>query len=484
MNIVDPIIFQARMNPEGLAICTPGTELHSVTYAQLVRIMNNIGRRALWEGLKRGDTVAILVQEKIFHAAILLALTRLGIVTVSARSTTLPKELAVTAVVTDRIAAFENAGRVLVVDLGWTEGDGKPMADRAVYQGEHDDICRIVLTSGTTGEAKGVAFSHRMVTERNARYHFIKGDRFAFSSRMYCDLGLASNPGFRFLVYMLTKGGTIFFHGDSPEGTAQAFDLYKIQNMFAGPAGLAEYLKFFEQFDEFQCHFDHITAGGGVMSKSLCERVRARMTPVLYLSYGATEACTMAAAPTHLIEDTPGAVGWVAPGVTIEIVDESDRVLPPGKEGIVRVRSAYVVPGYVGDPPAGRRSLRDGYFYPGDIGYLTADQLLVILGRDNLVLNLGGDKVAPEVVEQVLLSFRGIEDAAVFTRHEELGVPELAALIVSRASLDEEAIAAHCGEKLGAGFVPRRFVRVDRIPRNEAGKIERHRLPEVGARNP
>ncbi len=478
MNIVDPIIFQARMNPDGLAICTPGTAPESVSYRQLDHIMNNIARRALWEGLKSGDRVAIAVKEKIFHAAIILALTRLGIVTVSARSPTIPKELGVNAVITDTAASFENAGTVIVADLGWTQGDGKPMADRQVYQGKEDDVCRIILTSGTTGESKGVAFTHNMVTDRIGRHFFIKGNRFSNASRIYCDLGLGSAPAFQFLFYSLTRGGSIFFYGDSAESTVQAFELYKIQNMFAAPSGLAEYLQFFENFPEFQCSFDHITTGGGLLSKSLCERVQARMTPIVYSSYGATEACTVACAPSTAITKIPGAVGWVMPDVTVEIVDEAGRARASGKEGLIRVRSRYVAKGYFGDPP-GAQSLRDGWFYPGDLGYLNGDDMLVVLGRDNAVLNVKGDKVAPEIVEEAIMSFGAIIDAAVFTRMSDLGIPELYAAIVCRSAINEDALRAHCGPRLERAFLPVRFIQVDKIPRNEMGKIERHRLQEV-----
>ena len=469
------------MNPEGLAICTPGARINSVSYAGLVYMMNNVVRRAVWEGLKAGDVVGIHVADKILHAAILLALTRLGIVTVSMRSPKLPAELAVKAVVTDRRTAFENGGRMILADPGWAEGDGKPMPDTRVYRGGDEDICRIILTSGTTGEAKGVGFTHNMITGRIGRHNFIKGNRFSSVSRFYCDLGLASAPAFQFLFYFLTKGATIFFFGESPESTMQAFELYKVQSMFVAPSGLAEYLKFFEAYDQFQCNFDHISVGGGLLSRSLAERVQARMSPLVYSSYGATEACTVACAPSTAIASVAGAVGWVMPDVTVEIVDEADRAVASGKEGVIRVRSRYVVAGYVGNSAGGGDSLRDGWFYPGDTGYLTADGMLVVLGRKTAVMNVGGDKIAPERIEEVIKAYAGVEDVAVFTRMDELGVNELWAAVVSRAPVDDNALRAHCVQRLEAAFVPVRFVAVEKIPRNDMGKIERARLATLGS---
>jgi acyl-coenzyme A synthetase/AMP-(fatty) acid ligase len=347
-----------------------------------------------------------------------------------------------------------------------------------VYRSTGDDICRIMLTSGTTGDAKGVAFSHRMLIDRLQHYDVAKGPDFPFYSRVYCDLGLTTAAGFRHLLYMLTRGGTIFFYGEDAISTIQTFDLYKVQAMIASPYALGEYLKFFEEHGEFHCGFEHISAAGGIMSKTLSERVRARMTSNLVCAYGSTEAGSVACAQAHLIANVPNAVGHVAPWITVEIVDHAGQVLRPGKEGLVRIRGPYNVRGYVGDPEATAKAFRGGWFYPGDTGYLTEDKLLVILGREDAVLNIGGDKVGPEAVEQVLTSFAGIEQAAAFSVPDQFGNGELWAAIVAPSAINEGALRTHCGQHLAAMNIPVRFVTVAQLPRNEFGKLDRARLKE------
>jgi acyl-CoA synthetase (AMP-forming)/AMP-acid ligase II len=478
MNIVDPIAFQAKMNPEGPAICAPGTALDTITYGRLGRWMNNIGRMALARGLAPGNLVALSIKDKIFHAAIILGLARVGIVTVSGRNQNLPKELPVDAVIADGPHPFGNLNTILA-DPTWTMGDGKPIAEERAYRAGGEDICRIILTSGTTGEAKAVAFSHGMLAQRIAHYDFAKGNRFSHASRLYCDLGIGTAPGFRYMLYMLWKGGTIYFYGEDPESTLQAFDLHKIQNMVASPHGLAEYVKFYDAHSAFQCGFDHIISSGGLLSKALSERTRARMCTNLFSSYGATEAGTVAFAPAQVIAEIPGAVGYVVPGVSVEIVNDSDQILPIGKEGVVRIRSPNLVAGYMGNPGQSANSFRNGCFYPGDIGYLTRDRMLVISGREETRLNLGGDKVNPETIEEVVTSFSRIEEAAVFSAPNELGIEEVFAMIVSSAAVDEAELRAHCEKTLPDAFVPVRFFSVDRLPRSEMGKIERHLLLEL-----
>src|SRR5258708_6002506 len=268
MNIVDAILYQCKHRPSVAAICCPGTKLDVISYGRLERFINNIGRQALAMGIARGNVVAIMVTDKIFHAAIVLGLTRLGVITVSARHEKLPKELEV-------------------------------------------DVA--------------------------------KGPGFPFCARVYCDLGLTTAAGLRYLLYMLFKGGTIFFYGEDPVSTIQTFDLYQVQAMIASPYALGEYLKFFEAHGEFHCGFEHISCAGGIVSKTLSERVRARMTPNLVSCYGSTEAGSVACAPAHLIADVPNAVGHGAPWITVEIVDGSGQALRPGHEGVVRIRGPYNV---------------------------------------------------------------------------------------------------------------------------------------------
>src|SRR5262249_7646467 len=147
-----------------------------------------------------------------------------------------------------------------------------------------------------------------------------------------------------------------------------------------------------------------------------------------------------------------------------EIVDAADRPLPRGKEGIVRVRTAQAADCYFGDPDTSARHFRNGWFYPGDVGYLRDDNLLVVGGRQEALLNVGGDKINPEIIEEVLASFPAIADCAVVNLADELGIERIHALIVPRAVFAESDLRKHCAEKLQRVFVPVRFIAVEKIP--------------------
>jgi acyl-coenzyme A synthetase/AMP-(fatty) acid ligase len=477
MNIVDPILFQCKQNPPAAALCAPGTALNVISYARLERFINNIGRRALTTGIRPGDIVAIMVKDYIFHAAIALALARVGVATLSVSDLRLPAGLRVSAVLADARAPIDNPARlpIVPVDLGWTEGDERPIDDRFVSSGG-GDIARVLLTSGSTGMSKAIAVSHAMEMRRGARYLYAFGDQFAGCSRFFSDMGLGQSSSFRLLIYVLSRGGTFFFPGASVMDSLQTFELYKVQGLIASPGGLSGILRFYEANNAFRCGFSVIMTAGAPLHRSLSERVRARLGANLVSFYGTSETATIAAAPAHMGAVTPGAVGHVMPRVKVEIVDAERRVVPPGTEGSVRVRSSTLVDGYLGDPEQTRASFRDGFFHTGDLGYVTKDGVLVISGREKEVLNLGGAKVRPQIVEDILTAFNAVDEAAVFAVPDSLGVDELWALIVSGSRVDAEALRAHCEQSLAPALCPVRFVAVDRLPRNHGGKLERHRL--------
>src|SRR5262249_38816189 len=149
-----------------------------ISYNRLARFIENIGRRALAEGIAPGQTVAIQAKDHIFHAAIVLALANIGVATLSVREPAFPAGLKIDALITGTPKAASGLRdiHVLAADLGWTEG-GDPIDSRHLYRDDGDAVCRISLTSGSTGEAKAVAFSHALQAARLARYNHTYGGR-------------------------------------------------------------------------------------------------------------------------------------------------------------------------------------------------------------------------------------------------------------------------------------------------------------------
>jgi len=477
MNIIEPILFQAKCQPEAPALCSQGNDV--ISYARLVGQMASIAGRAMSLGIKRGDIVALSIDEPLLHAATILGLTQAGIISVSVAGQKPPAGLKIDAVISSRPYPFAPQAKHFILDFSWMTLGGSPIETSPFGSLASDKTCRIVLTSGTTGDPKAVALTHAMVMARNARFEYALGNRLSTCSRLYINMGLAAALGYQFLTYILARGGTIFFRGNSIENTLRSFEIFRIDAMLATPTTLAQLLDACDQHSSIEVHVATILSSGSLLPPSLVERVRPRLCSHLITGYGSTETAMSATAPAHRISHTPGAAGYVTPGMRIEVVDEMDRAVPAGVEGIVRISSEFGIDGYIDDPVESAQVFRDGWFYPGDLGSLTSDNLLVISGRQNDVLNAGGGKMAAEKVEAALLTCKGVREAAVFMATSARGVEEVWAAIVSSETVDAESLRAQCRLLIPAVFVPSHIVPLERLPTNTTGKIDRRGLKDI-----
>jgi acyl-CoA synthetase (AMP-forming)/AMP-acid ligase II len=166
--------------------------------------------------------------------------------------------------------------------------------------------------------------------------------------------------------------------------------------------------------------------------------------------------------------------------VTIEIVDDESKPLPLGREGHIRIRTPHIATGYVGDPETTARLFRDGAFYPGDVGRINAERMLIVTGRTKTALSVSGDTIDPEIIEEILCSFPAVEQAAAFNLDDTVGISKIHALLVASDGLDEQALRSHCAGRLRDAMVPVSFAKVDKIPRNAQGKIDRRAVLEIG----
>jgi acyl-coenzyme A synthetase/AMP-(fatty) acid ligase len=476
MNIVDPILFQCKWQPLAHALCAPGSKLGVITYGRLEKIIFNIGRKAREEGLLPGNVAVLFIKDPMLHYLFILGLSKIGVVTVSARDLHLPPELRVQAFIADWEVAPSDTTRAIMVNYEWLDGDGRPLDDLPGGSLSLNDPCRIILTSGTTGNPKAVARSTNQMLLRLHRMQTVYGSVLPDCSRVFMDMGFATGLAYSFLLWTLSRGGTLFIRSESAIRSLEAILAYQVPALVAAPKSLSEIAEASERVPGFHGNFDFILTGGSVVTKALSEHVRARLGSNLVISYGATETGVVASAPAHLIARIEGAVGFVAPGVDVDAVDASGEPVPAGQEGRIRIRSDYLVDGYVGDPDSAMQVFRDGAFFPGDMGVVTPERLLIITGREGARINLGGEKLAPERIEAIVTAFEKVSDSAAFAMRNPLGIDMLGIAVVWKGDVDEPGLREHIQSRLPPILQPALSVPVAAIPRNTSGKIDRAKL--------
>jgi long-chain acyl-CoA synthetase len=159
----------------------------------------------------------------------------------------------------------------------------------------------------------------------------------------------------------------------------------------------------------------------------------------------------------------------------VEVVDPAGAPLPQGIQGEIRLSGERVARTYVGAPKESAAAFRDGGFYPGDLGRLLPGDLLVIDGRVDDRMNLGGFKFLPGPLDEEALSCPGVVDAAAFAAPDADGLDECWLAVVRGEGFERGRLVDQLARH-GNGFPTVRFAWTEEIPRNAMGKVDRRRL--------
>jgi len=179
----------------------------------------------------------------------------------------------------------------------------------------------------------------------------------------------------------------------------------------------------------------------------------------------------------------PGTVGPPLAGQRIAIANPRGTHLPAGQVGEVLVQGANVMRGYLGRPEETARTIVDGWLHTGDMGRIDEDGYLSIVGRLKEMIIRGGENIYPKEIEDVLLGFPGVLEAAVVgAPHETLGEVVVAHVAFrSGVAGSVEALNDYCAEKLTRYKRPAHVFVSDGLPKNAMGKIDKPRLRQQAA---
>jgi|Deesub1362B_J571_1020462.scaffolds.fasta_scaffold03716_2 long-chain acyl-CoA synthetase len=196
--------------------------------------------------------------------------------------------------------------------------------------------------------------------------------------------------------------------------------------------------------------------------------------------YALTESMMAAALTPIRGTYKPGAIGLPLPDVEIRIVDaESGKTnLPPGEVGEVLMRAPQLMAGYWKDPDETARTIRDGWLYTGDLGYMDEDGYLYIVDRKKDVIKPSGFQVWPREVEEVIASHPNVAEVGVAGVPDEYQGEAVKAWVVLKEGqyLSEEDLKAFCRRKLTAYKVPRHVEFCESLPKSHVGKVLRREL--------
>ncbi|MCK5940598.1 MAG: MFS transporter [Planctomycetes bacterium] len=380
--------------------------------------------------------------------------------------------------------------RGLLAPLGWLERSCG--ARRRVGR---DDVATILFSSGSTGEPKGIELTHVNVQANcDAIAQIVPFDH---RDKLVGVLPMFHSFGNMALWYAVSQGAGIVFHPNPLEAAAvgHLVATHGATVLIATPTFLQLYHRRVEpgQFGSLRM----VLTGAEKLTDDLADAFADRFGLRPVQGYGATE-CAPAIAVSAPGYRAPGfyqagsrrgAVGRPLPGVTVRIVDpDSFEPVPTGEPGMVLVRGASVMKGYLGRDDLTARALRDGFYVTGDIGRLDADGFLFLTDRLSRFSKIGGEMVPHGTVEEHLQACSGKRERAFAV----CGVPDprkgerLAVLTTLAPNALPDLLAALGRRGLPALFVPRpnQFVHVTELPLLGTGKLDLRKVRELAQAKP
>jgi long-chain acyl-CoA synthetase len=488
---------QAESRPDHCAVVY-GDE--RIPYGELVERIERLASGLAELGVGAGDAVAVALRDDPWFVTCFHAIAALGARVVPVNPVFKQPELEfclrttdVRAVISDErtsgvceriVAGFERPaevisasaahGQSLTLDALLERGSAQRLAER-----DPDEVLVYQFSSGSTGRPKLVPRTHRQCAAEAALYDELgltPEDKILSAIPLFHTYGMGAC-----LFGGAVSGATLVILEDPHPFLLKrhrALELIEAEQvtvfpgvpfnfrlMAEGPAGA--------DLSSLRLCF----SAGTALPRSSFEAFGERFGVLVRQLYGSTEtgiiSANMSDDPVATFESVGAALGEAR----IAIVDDDGAPLPVGELGEVTVLSPASTDGYAGIEELNREAFRDGWYFTGDLGRLDEEGLLRLEGRKKLLIEIGGFKVDPIEVQDVVAAHPSVEEAIVVGAPGKVeGEEQVKAVVVPAEYCEEHEVVAFCRERLANFKVPQIVEFRDEIPKSPLGKVLRKYL--------
>jgi len=346
-----------------------------------------------------------------------------------------------------------------------------------------DDLAALMFTSGSTGRPRGV-----MVTGRNIMANtdsIVEYLELTARDRIMAVLPFHYCFGASLLHTHLRAGGSVVIDSRFmyPEKVLQRMRETACTGFAGVPShfqillrksGLAKF-----SFPDLR----YVQQAGGPLAPAFIRELRQALpNSKLFVMYGQTEATArLSYLPPDSLDTKLGSVGKGIPGVNLTVRDESGNRVAAGQVGEIVAEGNNVTPGYWRDEEETARHFRNGRLYTGDLATVDDDGFIFIVDRAKDFLKCGGKRVSCRQLENILLEHSELLEAAIIGVPDDVLGEAAVAYIVQRdpkAQLPIEQLTLYCKERMPLPVVPKRFVILSSLPKNNSGKVMKPLLKE------
>ncbi|AEF46722.1 2,3-dihydroxybenzoate-AMP ligase [Serratia sp. AS12] len=501
--LTDIIARQAKN--DAVALIDPQ---RSLSYRRLNQLSDRLAAALQRRGLHSGDTALVQLGNVVEFYVAFFALLKIGVVPVNALFSHQRNELKAYAaqikpalLIADRqhglfgndefLTTFRDENPSLrVVGLrsqaegeqslaAWLEEDTD---DFIATPTPADQVAFFQLSGGSTGTPKLIPRTH------NDYYYSIRRSveicHFDAHTRYLCALPVAHNypmssPGVLGVFY---GAGLVVFASDPDAGQCfRLIEQHQINVTALVPPAVTLWLQAIEEWGGGQplASLKLLQVGGAKLSETLAARIPAEIGCQLQQVFGMAEGLVNY---TRLDDDdrhiltTQGCP--MSPDDELWVADDEGNRLPVGQTGRLMTRGPYTFRGYYQSPEHNAAAFdKDGFYCSGDLISLTEDGYVKVEGRQKDQINRGGEKIAAEEIENLLLRHPEVINAALVSMPDELMGEKSCAFIIAASALKPVVLRRHLRAEGVAEFkLPDRFIQVDTLPLTPVGKVDKKRL--------
>jgi malonyl-CoA/methylmalonyl-CoA synthetase len=416
---------------------------------------NRVANAMRQRGFVKGDRLCVYLSNRIEIIDIFLACVKLGVIFVPINI--LYREREIAHITTDA----EPREVITAENVQSMAGDA---SDRPSERLEGDDPAAIIYTSGTTGVSKGAVLTHNNFLANTvnllATWQITEGDRFLLALPLFHIHALGNG-----LQCWIASGCRMRLLERFDHRTAIGDFLDFKPTLFFGVPTV--YVRLLEtpaaDAKQIGARMRLFVSGSAPLPAHVFSRFRELFGHAILERYGMTETFMNISNP-YIGERRPGTVGFPLPGVSARIVD-----------GELLIRGPNVFAGYWRRAEATAAAFTsDGYFRTGDLAEISGDGYYTLLGRKSDLIISGGYNIYPREIEELLQEQAGVREAAVVGIEDNLRGEVPVAYIVGE--FDAAQLDRVCRDQLASFKVPRKFLKVEAIPRTALGKIQKHLL--------
>jgi acyl-CoA synthetase (AMP-forming)/AMP-acid ligase II len=402
------LAFHARSQPDVRAITNGVTDCSYRSLA--IHVVQMVDALAVL-GIRRGQVVGVEAGDRFLHLLLLLACEAMGAATMSLTSFEFARPMDMGRFC-DHILAMQtpagaDADKIFILTQDWlTQVLRAPVTDdrfdALMQPPAPDSLVRLIKSSGTTGMPKVMGTTYRAQQNMLRNSLWIAGDHLRSRADYLCLYHFSVRGCHTRAILMLQMGGTI--HLAAMENVREMIMAGTVNYAVFLPGDLDRFVRTAGlEGGPFPLQVDVI---GGAVSPALRARAAMSLTDRIMVTYGSNEM-------QYVSVTGADEVGRLVPGVQVMIVDDRGQTVPMGETGRIRTRSDTMTDGYLDAPALTAATFVGGWYNSNDLGFQPSPETLVVVGRADGMLNVGGVKIPPGPVEDQIRTIDGVLDAMV-----------------------------------------------------------------------